>query len=250
MRFASPPLEGVLLRRYKRFLADVRLADGSVVTVHCPNTGSLLGCAEPESRVWLRDSGDPGRKLRYTWQAVEVGGTWINVDTCHPNRVVHEALRAGRIPALRGYAEARREVAYGAHSRIDVLLTGADGARCYVEVKSTTLAVGGVGLFPDAVTQRGLGHLRELVEVVRQGQRAVQLFFVGRADVRAFRPADAIDPEYAEGLREAAARGVEVLAWSARVAPERLELGRRLPVDLAPPPVAVAAGAAVRRKKA
>ncbi len=235
MRFDAPPIEGILLRRYQRFLADVRLADGRTLTAHCPNTGSLLGCQEPGSRVWLRDSGDPARKLRTTWQAIRVAGTWVNVDTSLPNRVVAEALRGGRIAPLRGYPELRREVPYGKGSRIDVLLTRPGSAPCYVEVKSTTLAEGDVGLFPDAVTARGKKHLEELVAVVRAGGRAVQLFFVSRSDVRAFRPADAIDPAYGEALREAAARGVLVLAWTARVEARGLELGRRIRVDLRPP---------------
>lgn len=234
MRFAAPPIEGTLLRRYKRFLADVRLGDGQIVTAHCPNTGSLLGCQDPGSRVWLRDSGDASRKLRTTWQAVEVGGTWVNVDTSLPNRVVCEALQAGRIPSLRGYAGLRREVPYGRNSRIDVLLTRTRSAPCYVEVKSTTLAEGDVGLFPDAVTERGRKHLEELTAVVRAGGRAVQFFLVSRADVRTFRPADAIDPAYGEALRAAAAEGVLVLAWNARVEEQGLELGRRIRVDLRP----------------
>jgi sugar fermentation stimulation protein A len=225
------------VRRYKRFFADVRLASGEVVTAHCPNTGSLKGCLVEGARVWLRDSRDDRRKLRYTWQAVEVGGAWVNVDTGLPNRVVFEALLEGLVPQLAGYRALRREVAYGVGSRIDVLLSGharRPGQRCFVEVKSTTLARGTTGLFPDAVTERGRKHLRELARAAEAGDRAVQLFFASREDVHAFRPADDIDPAYGAALRDAAGRGVEVMAFASRVTPDGLELGRRLRVDLRP----------------
>lgn len=234
MRFEDAPLRGRLIRRYKRFFADVRLASGESIVAHCPNTGSLLGCLEPESPVWLRDSRNERRKLRFTWQAVRVARTWVNVDTSLPNRVVLEALERGLVPELEGYDARRREVPYGRGSRIDLLLWNASGERCFVEVKSTTLAEGKTALFPDAVTERGRKHLRELARVARRGERAVQFFFVSRADVEVFRPADAIDPEYGRALRRAARAGVEILAWTVRVEPRRLELLAPLAVDLAP----------------
>jgi sugar fermentation stimulation protein A len=238
MRFAEPPLEGRFLRRYQRFFADVELSSGEVVTSHCPNTGSLKGCLVEGAGVWLRDSHDPARKLRTTWQAIELGGTWVNVDTGLPNRVVHEALRAGRIPGLCGYRSLRREVRYGEKSRIDVLLEDHPRRpRCYVEVKSTTLAEGEVALFPDAVTERGRKHLGELARTVQAGDRAVQVFFVSRADVRVWRPAEAIDPAYAAALRAAAAQGVEVRAFAAEVTALGLELGAELEVELRAPAV-------------
>lgn len=233
MQIALPTLEGRLVRRYKRFFAEIELSDGTLVTAHCPNTGSLKGCLVEGSRAILRDSQDLERKLRYVFQAVEIGGTLVNVDTALPNRVVHEAVLAGAIPELAGYDEARREVKYGENSRIDILLSRRRSRElCYVEVKNTTLAEGRVALFPDAVTERGLKHLRELTAMVAQGHRAVQFFFVSRDDVTDFAPADEIDPEYAAALREAAAAGVEVLAYSARVSPGALELGRRLALGL------------------
>ena len=232
MRFDSPPLTGQLVRRYKRFFADVRLASGEVVTAHCPNTGGLLGCLDAGNPVWLRDSGNPARKLRFTWQAVRVGRAWVNVDTLLPNRVVADALREERVPELAGYAECRREVRVDEGSRIDLLLDGRDGRPCFVEIKSTTLAEGQVALFPDAVTERGVKHLAALARAARRGERAVQFFFVNRDDVELFRPADAIDPEYGRALRRAVAAGVEVLAWTARVGARSLELERPLPIDL------------------
>jgi len=232
MELTGPVLEGRFLRRYKRFFADVELADGSVVTAHCPNTGSLLGCLVDGAPVRLVDSQNAKRKLRYTWQAIEVEGTWVNVDTGIPNAVVHEAVVAGRLPALRGYDAARREVKYGTNSRIDLLLERESGERCYVEVKNTTLARGRTALFPDAVTERGRKHLDELAGVDRQGHRAVQFFFVSRADVGRFRPAEDIDPAYAEALARAVDAGVEVLAYAARVEPTQVELGRKLRLAL------------------
>ncbi len=232
MRFDDAPIEGRLRERYKRFLADVELEGGEIVTAHCPNTGSLLGCKRAGSRVWLRDSKNPLRKLRHTWQAIRVGRSWVNVDTSLPNRVVREAVEAGVVPSLAGYQRLRPEVPYGRASRIDLLLEKDDAPPCYVEVKSTTLTEGRVALFPDAVTARGLKHLEELIEVVRSGARAVQFFFVSRRDVEVFRPADAIDPAYGEALRHALAAGVEVLAWRTRVAPRLLELEHELPIEL------------------
>ncbi|MEM7306783.1 MAG: DNA/RNA nuclease SfsA [Planctomycetota bacterium] len=235
MRFDEPPLIGRFLRRYKRFFTDVELPSGEVLTAHCPNTGSLLGCKEEGARVLLRDSHDDKRKLRYTWQAIEVDGTWVNVDTGLPNRVVFEAIQAKSLGPLRGYREAKREVKYGTNSRIDVLLTDhrtRRGEKCYVEVKNTTLVDGRAGLFPDAVTERGRKHLGELTRVVEEGHRAVQLFFVSRSDVTTFRPADDIDPAYGEALREAAEAGVEVLAYRARVTEDELDVDRKLRLDL------------------
>lgn len=227
----APLLEGRLLRRYKRFLADVELAGGEVVTAHCPNTGSLSGCLEAGARAVLRDSADPKRKLRYTFQTVEVDGTWVNVDTGLPNAVVAEAVERGRLHPLAGYETQRREVRYGENSRIDLLLERGD-ERCYVEVKSTTLARGTLALFPDAVTTRGRKHLVELARMVDEGYRGVILFLVSRADVTRFAPADDIDPEYGRTLREVVAHGVEALAYTTKVEPGRIEIARKLPIRL------------------
>lgn len=236
MDIGLPTLEGRFVKRYKRFFADVELPDGTLITAHCPNTGSLKGCLVEGARAVLRDSQDDKRKLRYVFQAIEVDGTLVNVDTALPNRVVHEAVTAGAIPELAGYDEARREVKYGANSRIDLLLSKKRSKKlCYVEVKNTTLAEGRLALFPDAVTERGRKHLGELANMVAEGHRAVQLFFVSRDDVRRFSPADDIDPAYGAALREAVEAGVEVLAYSARVTPDTLDVGRRLELRLAAP---------------
>jgi sugar fermentation stimulation protein A len=231
MLIEKPIRRGRLLRRYKRFLADVELSSGEVLTAHCPNTGSLTGCVPRGARVVLRDSQNPARKLRWTLQTIEVDGTWVNVDTGLPNALVTEALSAGEITELQGYDSLRREVKYGLSSRIDILLER-PGERCYVEVKTTTLAKEGLARFPDAVTERGRKHLEELARMVHAGHRAVIFFCVSRGDVEAFSPADDIDPLYGQELRRALAGGVEALAYSTWVEPGRFELGRRLPIAL------------------
>ena len=231
--YAAPLEEGTLVRRYKRFLADIERADGSVITVHCPNPGSMLGCAEPGLRVRIQDSGNPKRKLRHTWEQVRVGRSWIGVNTMIPNRAAAAALEQRAIGPLDDHIAVRREVDDGAGSRLDLLLEG--GPRpCWVEIKNTTLRVGREGRFPDSVTARGLKHLAALSERVRAGDRAVQLFVVSRGDVQAFRPAWEIDPAYAAGLQEAHGAGVEVLAVRARIGLRGVSLGPVLPVELTP----------------
>lgn len=231
MHISQPILRGRFLRRYKRFLADVELEGGEVIVAHCPNTGSLLGCKAENAPAILRDSENPERKLRYTWQTIEIDGAWVNVDTSLPNAVVAEAIEAGSIAELTGYQDLRREVKYGKNSRIDILLER-EGERCYVEVKSTTLAVDGEARFPDAVTARGLKHLNELEAQAAAGDRAVIFFLVSRGDVESFAPADDIDPEYGAALRRVVQNGVEALAYSAVVEPDSVEVGRPLPIRL------------------
>ena len=217
------------MKRYKRFLADVELPGGEIVTAHCPNTGSLSGCVPAGARAILRDSQNSARKLRWTFQTVEGDGTWVNVDTGLPNALVAEAIAAGDVPELAGYGDLRREVKYGESSRIDILLESGE-ERCYVEVKSTTLAEGGLARFPDAVTERGRKHLEELARMRAEGHRAIIFFCVSRADVERFAPADDIDPRYGEALRRVVELGVEPLAYTTEVRPDSFALGRRLPV--------------------
>ena len=228
-----PPLiPGRLIKRYKRFLADVELEDGSVVTAHCPNSGSMLGCNLPGSPVLLSLSPNPNRKLAHTWELLQVNSFWVGLNTMLPNRLAEEAILDGTVAELQGYPNLRREVAYGSErSRIDILLEG-DKGRCYVEVKNVTLVEDGMALFPDAVTARGQKHLRELMEMVRNGHRGVLLFTVQRGDGNAVAPADRIDPSYGRLLREAVANGVEALAYRAEVQPEQIRLTERLAVVL------------------
>jgi len=232
MRFPAPLLEGRLLRRYQRFLADVDTTAG-ILTAHCPNTGSMQGCAEPGMRVWLSPASNPARKLAWTWELVEaLPGVVVGMHTGRSNALVREAIEAGRVPELAGYPAIRPEVKYGAGSRIDLLLTAPGRPDCYVEVKNVTAAVAGrIGYFPDAVTTRGTKHLREMSAMVAAGHRAVLVFCVQRGDVDCVRPADHIDPVYGRTLREALAAGVEAIALGATVSPAGIELERRLAVE-------------------
>ncbi|SFR83284.1 sugar fermentation stimulation protein A [Marinobacter daqiaonensis] len=220
MKFPEPLIEGRLVKRYKRFMADVRLPDGSTVTAHCPNTGSMQGCQPPDARVWLSPASNPARKLRYTWELVETGpGQIACINTARPNAQARAAVEAGRIASLADYGTVRAEVRYGDEkSRIDLHLSGHESrSDAWVEVKNVTLCEDGIGYFPDAVTLRGQKHLRELMAQVRGGDRAILLFCVNHTGIREVRPADHIDPAYGELLREAASQGVEVMAWQAEL---------------------------------
>ena len=230
-RYETPLEEGVLVRRYKRFLADVTLDDGRALTVHCANPGSMRGCAEPGSRVRIRDSGNEKRRLPHNLEQVKAGRAWVNVNTAVANRVIGAALAGGHVPGLPHPAAIRPEAAAGEGSRLDFLLETDDG-RVWVEVKSTTLKVGREARFPDAVTARGLKHLDALIRLRAGGDRAVMLYLVARADVDAFRPAWEIDPAYAEGLERAQAGGVEVIPIRSRVTRVGVGTGLVLPYDL------------------
>ena len=235
MRFDPPLTEARLLRRYKRFLADVE-RDGERFTVHCPNTGAMLGCDTPGSPVWLSHSDRAGRKYPWTWEQVTVaGGVQVGIHSARANALVGEALEASAIDALAGYARIRPEVRYGEEkSRADFALQSHPSRPdAYLEVKNVTaVAEPGTAIFPDAVSARGARHLRELKGQVEAGRRGVLLFCVQRADVFRVRPADHIDPVYGRTLREAMAAGVEVLAWVARVTPETVSLEREVSVAL------------------
>ena len=231
MKFARALVPGRLIRRYKRFLADIQLDEG-VITAAVPNTGSMMGCLDAGNRVWLSESDSATRKYRHTWELVQVGRVLIGINTGLPNRLVAEAIAEGTIDELRGYANVRREVRFGEESsRVDLVLEGARRKPCYVEVKNVTAAASkGVALFPDSVSERGSRHLRELMRLKAQGLRPVQLYCVQRGDVREVRPADGIDYEYGQTLREAIATGVEVLAYRATVTPTEIRLAERIPV--------------------
>lgn len=231
MNLASPLISGRLIQRYKRFLADVCLDSGEIVTAHCANTGSMKGCSIPGSPVLLSLCDRPGRKYPFTWELVHVGEGWVGINTAHPNRLVEEAVLNGTIAELQGHTSLRREVPYGDNSRIDLLLEG-DMGRCYVEVKNVTLVEEKRALFPDAVTLRGQKHLCELEEVVRRGHRGIIFFVVQRGDADSVAPADIIDPRYGMLLRRAVSAGVEALAYRAMVTSEWIVLQERLPVCL------------------
>ncbi|UVE17039.1 DNA/RNA nuclease SfsA [Pseudomonas sp. LS44] len=241
MRFDPPLEEGRLLRRYKRFLADIETSSGELLTIHCPNTGSMLNCLSDGCRVWFSRSDNPKRKLPGTWELSETPqGRLACVNTARANALVEEALRAGVIGELAGFTALKREVAYGVeNSRADLRLDYPDGA-AFVEVKSVTLGFEGtpVAAFPDAVTVRGAKHLRELAALARQGVRAVQLYCVNLSGIEAVRPAIEVDPAYAAELREAQTAGVEILAYGVAISCEEIRLVRPLPV-LLPEPAAL-----------
>jgi sugar fermentation stimulation protein A len=231
MRFPSRLIRGTLVQRYQRFLADVRLPSGEIVTAHCTNTGSMIGCKEPGSVVYISRSDKKGRRLLYTWEIIEVGRTWVGINTMHPNRLVAEAITTGAIAELQGYDNVRREVVTRQGTRLDLCLEGSSGF-CFVEVKNVTLAVDGAAAFPDAVSERGTKHLKELMWLRREGHRGAVVFVIQRTDCRIFRPADEIDSEYGRWLRRAIKAGVEALPYVAYVTPKEIILTERLPIRL------------------
>ena len=234
MDFPTPLIPATLLRRYKRFLADCTLADGTEVTAHCANPGSMLGLATPGTRVWLEPNDDPKKKLKYGWRLVDHGdGQFTGVDTALPNRMLKAALTERLIPDFAAYPDLRAEVKYGEKSRVDFLLTGQGLPPLWLEVKSVTLSrAPGVAEFPDSVTQRGARHMDELASMARQGDRAVLFYLVQRTDAQEVRLAADIDPTYARAVAAAVAAGVEVIAYDTRLSPQSVTLGRRLPVVL------------------
>ena len=225
-------LKGTLVKRYRRFLADVRLNNGHVVTAHCPNSGSMAECSEPGRPVYLSRHNAPERRTRYTWEMIDMPSSLVGVNTIVPNRLALASVAAGRVPELIGYDRIRAEVKYGRNSRIDLLLEK-DASRCFVEVKNCTLVTNGVACFPDAVTSRGLKHLMELQRQVRSGDRGVMFFLVQRMDARIFRPADHIDSAYGEELRKAVRNGVEVLVYDVTLDLRGIALRAALPFELA-----------------
>jgi sugar fermentation stimulation protein A len=222
-------IPGTLVRRYKRFLADVRLQDGSTVTAHCPNSGSMKACCEPGRPVYLSYHDNPKRKLTYTWELIDMPTSLVGVNTQVPNRLVAHAIASNDVAELNGYATVRREVNVGTRSRIDILLESPDRRPCYVEVKNCTLVTEGLATFPDAVTVRGQKHLAELQELVSAGCRCTMFFLIQRMDAHRFSPADHIDPDYGSKLRQAARHGVDVLVYDTRIDLSTICLNGRVP---------------------
>lgn len=232
MRFPAPLVRATLVRRYKRFLSDHRLASGEVVTAHCANPGTMLGLKEPGMATWLSRSDNPARALAWSWELVKAGRTLVGINTGHPNGLVAEAIEAGAVPELAGYGGLRREVRYGVNSRIDILLEDPARPPCYVEVKNVHLSRRpGLAEFPDCVTERGAKHLRELADVVAAGGRAVMVYLVQRSDCRSFALAADIDPGYAVALDAARAAGVETLCYQCKVRTTGIMMDRPLVID-------------------
>jgi sugar fermentation stimulation protein A len=225
-------IEGLLVRRYKRFKADVTLRNGHVITALCPNSGSMMGCCEPGRRVYLSRSTNQTRRLKYTWEMIQMPSSLVGINTLVPNRLVKQAIQQGQIPAFAGYEKVFSEVRYGRNSRIDLLVEDAEKGRCFIEIKNCTLVEDGIAYFPDAVTTRGLKHLVELQDQVRLGNRSVNLFLVQRMDATRFRPADHIDPAYGRELRQAVRNGVEIQVYDVRLDLDRIALNGPLPWQL------------------
>lgn len=229
MDFPDPLLRGTLIKRYKRFMADVTLENGDVVTAHCANTGAMIGVQEAGSEVWLSPARNPDRKLRFTWEMIRVGDGLVGINTAHPNKIVAEAIEAGKIPELAGYETLRREVKYGKNSRIDILLQGDGKPDCYVEIKNVHLMrTPGVAEFPDSVSTRAAKHQGELADMVEAGARAVGVYLCQREDCDDFRLADDIDPGYAAAAKDAKERGVEALCYACDLTPAGIAVSRKL----------------------
>jgi len=228
--FAAPLVPGRLIRRYKRFLADVELADGRQVIAHCPNSGSMLGCMEPGAPVFLSQNSDAKRRTAYTWQMIFINQGWVGINTLVPNHLVAQAARKQALPLFQGAGEVRPEVKTSEHTRLDLLVERGQGP-LYVEVKNVTLVADGAAIFPDAKTTRGAKHLIELMRLKSQGAGAAVVFVVQRMDAGAFAPAREIDPDYAALLVEARRKGVKAVVVQAKVSPREIHLLRELPLN-------------------
>jgi sugar fermentation stimulation protein A len=238
MRFPTPLTEAVLIQRYKRFLADVRLPNGDEITVHCPNPGAMLGLNQPGNRVWISDSGNPKRKLRHTLEIMEVpspttnAAVLVGINTNLPNKLAEEAILAGQIETLTGYSNLRREVKYGENSRIDILLEEDGRPPCYVEIKNVHLVrEAGLHEFPDCKTARGAKHLHEMANMVRAGARAVMLYVVQREDGDRLSFAEDLDPNYAEAFQDAAKAGVEAIAIRCDISTQDITARHIIPIE-------------------
>jgi sugar fermentation stimulation protein A len=230
MKFENTLVHGTLIKRYKRFLADVKLDDGTEVVAHCTNSGSMKSCLEDGAEVYLTPVNDPKRKTKFTWEMIQINGDWVGINTGNPNKLAFEAIYENKIPELSGYTTVKREVKFG-DSRFDVYAEN-ENEKCFVEVKNVSMKVGKYALFPDAVTTRGQKHLKTLMQVKAQGMRAVMLYVIQRSDVEIFGPARDIDPDYADLLKEAHRAGVEIIAMQAKVTATSIEFVRKLPFEI------------------
>ncbi len=228
MHFKTKLIPGKLIRRYKRFLADVELENVEVVSAHCTNSGSMISCIEEGAAVYLSPATDPKRKTRFTWEMILINNKWVGINTNIPNILVYEAVRDRAIPALDQYTNVRREVKFE-DSRFDVYAEN-ETEKCFIEVKNVSMKVGDAALFPDAVTSRGRKHLETLIRVKQQGMRAIMVYVVQRMDVKSFGPARHIDPDYADSLQKAIRTGVEVIALQAEVSPTEITITGELPL--------------------
>lgn len=220
MKFDSPLIKGTLIKRYKRFLADVSLENGEIITAHCTNSGSMKSCIEEGAEVFLSPAKDPKRKTSFTWEMIKINGAWVGINTMNPNRFALEEISKDKIAGLEGYTSVKREVKYK-DSRFDIIAEN-DSETCYVEVKNVTMNENGIAKFPDAITKRGLKHLNTLMDVKQNGMRAVMLYIIQRMDVSHFEPAWDIDQAYAKKLVEVRQAGVEIIPLQVKVTPEEI----------------------------
>ena len=231
--FSLPPLiTGRLIKRYKRFLADIELETGEKVTAHCPNSGSMKGCAVPGSQVWLSESDNPKRKYKYTWELIKIPETLIGINTQVPNKLVKQAIENSLIKELSGYDTVKAEIKTSQHTRLDLILEKAGRANCYVEIKNCTLVENEVAMFPDAVTTRGQKHLDELASLVSAGHRGVIFFLIQRMDAKLFKPAETIDRVYAEKLRTVVENGVEIVIRDTTLDTKMIKIRNTVPFEL------------------
>ena len=224
-------IRGTLVKRYKRFLADIKLSNGKTVTAHCPNTGSMKECSEPGRTVYLSVHDNPKRKLKYTWELIQMPESLVGVNTMVPNRLVKKSIESGLLEELTGYREISSEVNVG-NSRLDLLLTKGKAERCYIEIKNCTLVENCTAFFPDAVTSRGKKHLEELQHLVKKGNRCVMFYLIQRMDASRFKPADHIDPQYGAALRKAVKNHVEILVYDVIINLESISIGKKIPFIL------------------
>jgi len=225
-----PPLiPGTLVKRYNRFIADITLTSGQTISAHCPNSGRMKACCEPGRPVYVSLHNNPKRKLKYTWELIEMPTSMVGINTQIPNRLVATSIEAGLVPDLSGYDSIFREVKTSGKTRLDILLSKGEKNRCYVEIKNCTLVEDGMACFPDAVTSRGLKHLVELRSLVSAGFRCVIFYVIQRMDALTFQPADHIDPAYGKELRRALKNGVEILVYDTQIDLKTIRLNRKIP---------------------
>ena len=230
MKFEETLVHGRLIKRYKRFLADIKLDNGETVTAHCTNSGSMKSCIEDNAEVYLSPVNDPKRKTKFTWEMIMINNDWVGINTSNPNKLAFEAVKNGEIEKLKGYTEVKREVKFD-DSRFDVMAKN-EKETCFIEVKNVTLKDGDYALFPDAVTTRGKKHLETLAKVKQEGMRAVMLYIIQRTDVTVFAPAKNIDPDYAKTLQKVHELGIEIIPVQAKVTPKKIVLNKELPFEL------------------
>ena len=230
MEFQEALIHGKLLKRYKRFLADIELDNGEVVTAHCTNTGSMKSCIEIGAEVYLSPTNNPLRKTKFTWEMIKINGDWVGINTNNPNQLAFEAISKHEIPELSGYTEVFREVKWD-DSRFDIMAKN-ETETCFFEVKNVSMKEGDFALFPDAITLRGRKHLETLIRVKKAGMRAIMLYIVQRCDVSKFSTAKEIDPEYSETLKKAITNGVEIFVIQAKVTPTSITINKRIPFEM------------------